>query len=343
MTTLFPAHSRRAAMPANQNGPVAVDPAKLEAFVGKMLGDLGGAFTAPLVHLGDKLGLYRDLAKNGSATSMELAQRTGLAERYVREWLANQAASGYLAYDPPTRSYALLPEQAMVFADEDSPVFPEGAFDVAMSVAESLPRHEAAFRGGGGIAWGDHSACLFCAVERFFRPAYRSHLIGEWLPALDGVVGRLKSGGRVADVGCGHGASTVMIAEAFPEAEVVGFDSHAPSIEHANDLARRKGFDNLRFEVADAQSYRGAYDLIACVDSLHDMGDPVAAAWHARSRLAPGGTWMLVEPIAEGRWAEDRGAVDAPARLLGAIRQGGFARARVAARTPFNLVIEATA
>jgi trans-aconitate methyltransferase len=157
------------------------------------------------------------------------------------------------------------------------------------------------------------------------------------------VVERLKSGGRVADVGCGHGASTVMIAEAFPEAEVVGFDSHAPSIEHANDLARRKGFDNLRFEVADAQSYRGAYDLIACVDSLHDMGDPVAAAWHARSRLAPGGTWMLVEPIAEGRWAEDRGAVDAPARLLGAIRQGGFARARVAARTPFNLVIEATA
>jgi 2-polyprenyl-3-methyl-5-hydroxy-6-metoxy-1,4-benzoquinol methylase len=371
MTATFAVRSSHAAMPANRNAPSAVDPAKLEAFVGKMLGDLGGAFTAPLVHLGDKLGLYRDLAKNGSATSLELAQRTGLAERYVREWLANQAASGYVAYDPPTRSYALLPEQAMVFADEESPVFPEGAFDGATSVAESLPRHEAAFRSGEGIAWGDHSACLFCAVERFFRPVYRSHLIGEWLPALDGVVERLKNGGRVADVGCGHGASTVMIAEAFPEAEVVGFDSHAPSIEHAQDLARRKGLDNLRFEVADAQSYRGQYDLIAFFDSLHDMGDPVGAAAHAKSRLAPGGTWMLVEPFAEDRLEDNftpmgrlsyaastlacvpgaraqegglaLGAQAGPARLMGVIRQGGFARARVAARTPFNLVIEATA
>lgn len=375
MTTMTSAAHHATSRPANQNGPTGalaagVDPAKLDAFMDRMLADLGGAYTAPLVHLGDRLGLYRDLAERGPATALELAARTGLAERYLREWLANQAASGYLDYDPASGRFALPPEQAMVFAHEDSPVFLQGAFDMIMSIAASLPRHETAFRTGEGIAWGDHSACLFCAVERFFRPVYRSHLLDEWLPALDDVVDKLKRGGRVADIGCGHGASTVMIAEAFPEAEVVGFDSHTPSIAHADDLARAKRLANLRFEVADATSYGGRYDLIAFFDSLHDMGDPLGAALHVRSRLAPGGSWMVVEPFAKDR-TEDNftpvgrlayaastlacvpgalaqgelalGAQAGPSRLMGLMRRAGFGEVRIAAETPFNMVLEAKA
>lgn len=356
-----------------------VDPQRLDAFVGQMLDDLGGAFTAPLVHLGDRLGLYRDLAERGPATSAELAARTGLAERYLREWLSNQAASGYLDYEPASGRFTLPPEQAMVFADENSPMFMQGAFDMVISIVESLPRHEAAFRSGGGIPWGDHSACVFCAVERFFRPAYRSHLLADWLPALDGVVERLAKGGRVADVGCGHGTSTVMMAEAFPQSEFIGFDFHAPSIAHASDLARQKGLDNLRFEVADARTYGGQYDLIAFFDSLHDMGDPVGAAAHARSRLAADGVWMLVEPFARDRlednlnpigrlsyaastlgcvpgaiaqWTEQQrirgtghalGAQAGPEKLTAVIRQGGFRTCRVVAQDPFNMVLQAKA
>ena len=294
--------------------------------------------------------------------------QTGTHERYVREWLSSQAASGFVTYDAVADAFSLTPEQTAVLADEDSPVNMTGGFYSLAAVYAGEPRLVEAFKTGKGVLWGDHCTCLFCGTERFFRPGYRGHLVGEWLPALDGVVAKLERGARVADVGCGHGASTFIMAAAFPNSEFVGIDFHAELVAHANGHA--KAFANVRFEQARAQDYAGKdFDLVTMFDALHDMGDPVGAAAHVRKSLKPDGTLMLVEPQAGDSLAENLNpvgrsfyafstAICVPASLgqevgaaLGAqagekrlgevVRRGGFAKVRRAATTPFNMVLEA--
>jgi len=345
---------------------------KLMALLGKIVGDLGAAYSVPLVRLGEQLGLYAALRDHGPLTSPELAERTGCAERYVREWLANQAAGGYIEHDSAAASFALTPEQTAVFADPEGPLYMLGAFDNAVSGIENQPKVRAAFGTGEGVAWGDQASCMFCAVAKFFRPGYRANLIQNWLPALDGVVDRLKQGGRIADIGCGHGHSTLMMAEAFPNAEVTGYDFHGPSIAEANAHAVSHGLVNLRFEVATAKDFPGeAYDLVTYFDCLHDMGDPVGAVAHARRNLKAGGALMIVEPMAADTLAENLnpvgrlyyaastmiclptslaqeegaglGAQAGEAKLREVIQAGGLTRIRRAAETPFNMVLEARA
>ncbi len=349
----------------------AIDGARLERVVGQMLADLGGAYSVPLVRIGETHGLYRSLHEEGPATAGELAARLDLDERYVREWLGHQAASGYVAYDPADGRFTLPPEQAAVFADEDSPFFMMGAFDTVAAIMEGAPKVEAAFRTGEGVEWGDHGPCLFCAIARFFRPSYRESLVRDWLPAIDGAVDVLRAGGRVADVGCGHGHSTLMMAEAFPEAAFVGIDFHGGSIAAARAHADRHGLGNrVRFDVATAKAFDGGpYDLVTLFDCLHDMGDPVGACRHVRSQLAEDGRMMVVEPMAADRLEDDLhpigrlnyaastmicvptskaqevglalGATAGEARLSAVIREGGFSSVRRAAETPFNMVLEA--
>lgn len=355
---------------ATTSSPSA-DQGKLETLVGKMLGDLGAAFIVPLVRIGDKLGLYRALAEAGPVTSSELATRTSTAERYVREWLAAHAAAGYVEYDARTGRFAMTPEQIMVFADPENPTFMLGAFEVASANTIDAPKVAEAFRTGQGVGWHEHSQCLFSGVERFFRPGYNANLVQNWLPALDGVVEKLARGAKVADVGCGHGASTILMAKAFPNSTFIGFDNHAPSIERARTLAKEEDVgENVIFAVAGAKDFPGRdYDLIAFFDCLHDMGDPVGAAAHVRDALAVDGTWMIVEPFAGDR-VEDNlnpigrlyyaastmvctpaslaqevglglGAQAGEARLTKVLREGGFTRVRRAATTPFNLILQA--
>ncbi len=348
-----------------------IDETRLNAFLGQMVGDLGAAANAPLMLIGDKLGLYKALAATGPLSSTALAKQTGTAERFVREWLAAQAASGYIDYDAANDLYAIAPEQAMVLADDESPVFLAGLFEslYAMMVAE--PKIREAFRTGKGVGWHEHHPCLFSGTERFFRTGYRAHLVQEWLPALDGVVGKLERGATVADIGCGHGASTIIMAQAFPNSRFVGFDYHDASIARANEAAGEAGVsDAVRFEVASAQDYPGSnYDLVASFDCLHDMGDPVGAARHVLQTLAPDGTWMIVEPFANDQLADNLnpvgrlyyaastmlctpaslsqevglglGAQAGEARLRGVVEDGGFTRFRRATATPFNLILEA--
>jgi hypothetical protein len=268
-------------------------------FMGKMLNDAGAAMSGALVVIGDKLGLYKSLAA-GPLTAGALAHRTGTAERYVREWLAAQAASGYITYEPATEQYAMTEEQVLALADEKSSVCMLGLFEVIASLFKDEPKLTEAFQTGKGVGWHEHSGCLFRGTERFFRPGYAAHLVSEWLPALDGVVEKLKRGARVADVGCGHGASTILMAEAFPNSSFTGFDYHAPSIARAREAAEQAGVSNrCHFDVADSRRFPGAgYDLVAFFDCLHDMGDPVGAARHVLESLDPGGTWLIVEPQA---------------------------------------------
>jgi SAM-dependent methyltransferase len=343
----------------------------LQQFVGQVIADLGGAFSLGLVRIGTALGLYRTLHEQGPMTSVELAKATGLAERYVREWLSHHAASNYVTYDPVTRRFTLPPEQAAVLADEESPVYLADAFECAAAYVENQPKVQAAFTTGGGVGWGDQSTCLFCAVARFFRPGYHANVIQNWLPALDNVVDKLERGARVADVGCGHGYSTLMMAEAFPNSEFVGFDFHPASIEEAHRHARDHGVaDNVRFDVSSAKEYRGRdYDLVTSFDCLHDMGDPVGAARHVHRSLKPDGTWMIVEPFAHDALEDNLNPVGrlyyaastlvcVPASLdqevgaaLGAqagegklrevVTSGGFRHFRRATETPFNLILEA--
>lgn len=347
------------------------DEAKLHQFVGQMLGDLGGAASVAMVRIGDALGLYKALNEKGPMDSGELAATVGGSERYIREWLAHQAASSYLAYDPATRKFTLPPEQAMVFAIDDSPVYLIGAFDLMASMIENQPKVEAAFRTGGGVAWGDQGTCMFCAVARFFRPGYHNNLVSGWLPALDGVVPKLEQGAKVADVGCGHGWSTVMMGAAFPNSHFVGYDFHPASIEAARAHAAAHGVTgNVSFEVGTAQDFAGSgFDLVTCFDCLHDMGDPAGAAAHVRQTLKPDGTWMVVEPIAGdaleanlnpvGRiyyagstmicvptsLAQDVGAAlgaqAGEAKLREVITSGGFNSVHRATETPFNMILEA--
>jgi SAM-dependent methyltransferase len=348
-----------------------VDDAKLHVFVGKMLGDLGGAMSVPTVRLGFRLGLFDALAK-APATAPELARRAGgLHERYVREWALAQAASGYVDFDPDTDSFSLSPEQAMVFVDRSSPVYLAGAFEIVAAMIEAEPKVETCFRNGTGVRWGDHAGCLFCATGAFFRPGYVNNIVQAWIPALDGVEQRLRSGAKVADVGCGVGFSTLLMAEAYPESRFVGFDFHEPSIEEARHHADNHGLgDRVRFEVAKAKEIaEDGFDLITMYDCLHDMGDPRGCAAHMRQMLAPGGSWMIVEPIAGDAPADNMnpvgrlfynastmicvptsldqevgaalGAQAGEAKLTQIIRESGFDSVRRATEGPFNMVLEA--
>ena len=355
--------------PMSTNG--AVDEAKLNDFMGKAVGDMGAAMNAALVLLGDELGLYKAMAGAGALTATQLAEKTGTFPRYVREWLAAQAASGYVTYDAADDTFTLPPEQAMALAEEGSPVFIPGAFQVIRSVMLDEPLVRDAFKSGKGVGWHEHSPGLFQGTERFFRPGYAAHLTSEWIPALEGVEEKLERGGRVADVGCGHGASTILMAQAYPKSRFFGFDYHEPSIEIARMTAEMAGVqDRVTFESAPSKSYPGVdYDLVAFFDCLHDMGDPVGAARHVRETLAPDGTWMLVEPFAHDRLEENLnpigrvfyaastmictpasraqetglalGAQAGEARLREVVTRGGFNRFRRATETPFNLILEA--
>lgn len=346
-----------------------IDETKLNDLVGRVLGDLGGAVSVPLVRMGDALGLYKALKENGPTTADRLASATGCAPRYIREWLAAQAASGYVQHE--NGQFSLTPEQTFVFAEPDSPVNLIGAFDIAAAVVDNQPKVEVAFKTGRGVAWGDQAGCLFCAVARMFRPGYLNALVQEWLPALNGMVDRLKTGATVADVGCGHGVSTLLMAEAFPNSRFTGYDFHPGSIAAATAHARAHGLQNLSFEVGTAQDFAGRdFDLVTCFDCLHDMGDPEGAAKHIRKTLKADGAWMVVEPMA-GDTLEDNlnpigrlyysastmicvptslaqdvglalGAQAGEKRLTEVIRAGGFRNVRRAAQTPFNMVLEAT-
>lgn len=344
--------------------------AKLNELLGKMVMELGAAWTGASVIIGDQLGLYGALAAKGPLTSTELAQQTGTAERYVREWLATQAASGFIDYDSQTARFHLSPEQALVFADPTSPALMTGGFYSLQAVYESVPRLTEAFRSGHGVGWGDHCNCLFCGTEKFFAPGYRMNIVANWLPALEGVVAKLQQGATVADVGCGHGISTVLMAQAFPNSHFYGYDYHAPSIARAREAAAEAQVSNVTFAVAKAKEYPNQqYDLVTVFDALHDMGDPVGAAAHVRSTLKPDGVWMLVEPNAQDDLAGNLnpvgrafyassalvcvpaslsqevglalGAQAGEAKLRQVVTQGGFTRVRRATETPFNMILEA--
>ena len=346
-----------------------LDEARLNNLLGTMVNELGAAATGALVVIGDRLGLYRTLAKLGPMRAEELATRTGTTERYVREWLSNQAASGYVSYDAGSQRFFMDAEQAAVFADPESPAQMTGGYYSITSIYKGLDRLSDCFTRGGGIGWGDHDGCLFCGVAKFFRPTYKGNLLQEWLPSLNGVVDKLERGALVADVGCGYGSSTLLMAEAFPRSTFIGYDFHAHSIEHAREEAERAGLTNLRFEIASAKNFPGHdYDLICFFDCLHDMGDPAGAARHVKQALHTDGTWMIVEPRA-GDTLEDNlnpvgrayyafstaictptslsqevgtalGAQAGSKRLKAIVRGAGFGHCRKAAETAFNVVLE---
>jgi 2-polyprenyl-3-methyl-5-hydroxy-6-metoxy-1,4-benzoquinol methylase len=350
---------------------MAIDGEKLNAFLGKAIVDFGATFNAALIRIGDRLGLYKAMAAGGPQTSEELAKKTGTAERYIREWLSAQAAGGYVTYDPANKKFHLSEEQAFAMADENSPAFLPGAFQVALASVKAEDQIAERFKTGKGMGWHEHHPELFVGTERFFRPGYAANLIGAWIPALEGVDAKLKRGGRVADIGCGLGASTVLMAKSYPKSEFVGFDYHDKSIETAKQRAKEAGVgDRIKFEVAKAKDYPGKdYDFVTFFDCLHDMGDPAGAAAHVRSSLAKDGTWMIVEPNA-GDKLEDNlhpigrafygastllctpaslsqevglalGAQAGEKRLREVVTSGGFTRFRRATQTPFNLIFEA--
>jgi SAM-dependent methyltransferase len=348
-----------------------IDRTKLDGLVTRAVGDLSAGYGGVMVSLGNRLGLYKAMAGAGPLSSSELAKRAKCAERYVREWLNSQVAGGYVAYHAVSGTYELTPEQAFVLADEDSPVFIPNAWAVPASMWSDEDKAVEAFRTGKGIPWGDHDGRLYCGVAAFYRNAYRGSLVPEWLPALDGVVEKLKAGALVADVGCGHGHSTTLMAEAFPASRFYGFDAHGESVAEAQRLAKEAGVaKRATFAQARADDYPGTgYDLICFFDCLHDLGDPVAAATHAAKALAPDGTVMLVEPFANDRMEDNispvarlyyaastticcahaisegghtvLGAQAGEARLADVFREAGFTRFRRALETPFNLVLEA--
>jgi SAM-dependent methyltransferase len=350
----------------------ALDPERVQAFAAQVFGDLGAAVSGALVHLGDRLGLFKGLA-HGPATPAQLAARTGTAERYVREWLGNQAASGYVRYDAALGTYSLPAEHAAVLADERSHFFLAGGFETTVATYRIVDRLEHAFRTGEGVGWHEHDHRLFCGCERFFAPAYRKHLVADWIPSLPGLVEKMRAGARVADVGCGHGMSTILMAQAFPRSQFTGFDSHEASVRTARQRAQEAGVGAVvTFECAPAAAFPGrGYDLITFFDCLHDMGDPTAAAAHARQALAPGGRLMLIEPMAGDRAEHNHnpvgrayygfstlvctpaslaqpgraalGAQAGEARLREVLARAGFTTVRRAMATPFNLILEAHA
>jgi SAM-dependent methyltransferase len=345
-----------------------VDEARLEQFLGQAVTDMGAAINGVLVMIGAELGLWEAMDGAGPLTPAELAERTGVRERYLREWLAAQAASGYVEYDAAGGTFTLPPEQAMAFAMPDSPVYLVGGYHIIGSLFKDRPRLTERFRAGEGFGWHEHDPELFLGTEQFFRPGYRTHLVAEWIPALDGVEAKLRAGATVADVGCGHGVSTVLMAKAFPGSAIHGFDYHAGSIERAT--AAGEEVPNADFQVASALDYPGeGYDLVCFFDCLHDMGDPVGALRHTREVLDADGTVMLVEPYANDTLTDNLnpvgriyyaastvictpsslsqdvalglGAQAGETRLREVLEAGGFSHVRRAAETPFNLVLEA--
>ena len=344
------------------------DAVKLGAFMEKAVMDMGAAMHATLVVIGDKLGLYRAMAGAGWMTPSELAAKTRTTERYVREWLNANAASGYVHYDAVTQRFELPPEQAFALTVQDLP----GAFHIISSCFKDEPKITQAFKTGEGVGWHEHDANLFFGTERFFRPNYQNNLLSAWIPALEGVASKLSAGAAVADVGCGHGASTILMANAFPKSRFFGFDYHSGSIEYARHIAGRDGLlDQITFEVSSSKSYPGesSYDLVTFFDCLHDMGDPIGAARHVRSTLKPDGTWMIVEPFAHDHPEQNHnpvgriyysastmictpaslaqevgaglGAQAGEERIRAVVTAAGFTRFRRAAETAFNLVFEA--
>jgi SAM-dependent methyltransferase len=347
-----------------------LDETRLNTLLGKMITELGAAANGALILIGDKLDLYKTLAKEGPLTSEELAQASGTSERYIREWLSAQAASGYIEYDKEAKKFYMLPEQTAVLGDENSPALMTGGFYSVSSIYHDEPKLAEAFKTGQGVSWEDHNNCLFCGVEKFFRPSYKSSLLQSWLPALDGVIDKLKEGIKVADVGCGHGISTLILAEAFPNSYFIGYDFHEKSIEHAREIARKSELKNISFEVADAKSYpQTKYSLITFFDCLHDMGDPVGAAQYALNALDENGSCMIIEPFAHDELHENfnplgrayyafstaictpnalsqdyafaLGSQAGKKRITDVLLKGGFGNVKVALETPFNFIFEA--
>jgi SAM-dependent methyltransferase len=347
---------------------MSIDQAALGQFLGQFVGDLGATISAPLLILGDRLGLYKALAAHGPQTPAALAEHTGCSEAYLRPWLLNQAAGGYVTADASATTFWLTPEQAFCLADEDSPAFLPGGIVVALSTVHDVDKVEECFRTGAGLGWHEHHDSLYAGTERFFRPGYVGNLVGSWLPALDGVTDKLAAGARVADVGCGHGASTILMAEAYPASSFAGFDYHEASVATARKRAADAGVaDRVSFEVAGAAEFPGSYDLVAFFDCLHDMGDPLGAARQAHDAIGPEGTLMVVEPFAGDSDADNLNPVGrvfygastticTPSGLLGGgiglgsqvsdatwaalLGEAGFTRFRRAAETPFNRVFE---
>lgn len=350
--------------------PAPINEDKMHDFLGKVVGDFGAALSSSLAYIGQKLGLYKELASAGSVTPAELATATGTNERYVREWLINQAASGYVEYDAASARYSLTPEQAAALTDESSPFYVGGGFYVIKAMTNAVNRIEGYFKNGGGMLWGEHDPDLFVGTERFFRPGYAAHLIASWIPALTGIEEKLKAGGKVADIGCGHGSSTIIMAQAYPNSRFWGFDNHQKSIETAQQRAKDAGVsDRVTFAVSNASELPDEqYDMVAFFDCLHDMGDPVGACKRAAEVLAPGGSALIVEPMAGNTVEENFNiigrtfsgastlcctsnslALDGPA--LGAVAPesairevvlaGGFKEFRRATETPFNRIFEA--
>jgi SAM-dependent methyltransferase len=348
----------------------ALDMDKLNAFIGQFVTDLGAAVHTGMVVIGEKLGLYKALA-TGPMTSAELAAKTDTDERYLREWLASQAAGGYIMYDAASNTFSLTEEQAFTLAKEDSPAYLPGAFELALGSLAAVPRIADSFRSGAGMGWHEHADGVFHGCEKFFRPGYAANLVSSWIPALTDVKAKLETGARVADVGCGKGASTLLMAKAFPKSRFFGFDYHDKSIEGARESAKHEGLaDRVTFEVSKAKEFPGKeYDLVAVFDCLHDMGDPVGAAKHVRQSLAKDGTWMIVEPFAKDELKDNLnpvgrvyysfstllctpcsrsqevglclGAQAGEARIREVVSFAGFTRFRRAAETPFNIVYEA--
>ena len=349
---------------------VEINEDKMNAFLGKVVGDLGASLSSVLGYIGQKLGLYAALANSDGLTPDELAAKTNTNERYVREWLINQASGDYVHYDPATGKYSMLPEQAVALTDEESPFYVGGGFHVVKAMVNAQPRIAEHFKDGGGMLWGEHDPDLFVGTERFFRPGYTAHLVGSWIPALTGIEDKLKDGATVADVGCGHGASTIIMAKAYPNSRFYGYDNHAASIENARAKAEAAGVaGRVQFEVASANDYPNkGYDLICFFDCLHDMGDPRGAAKHAAETLADGGSCLIVEPMA-GNTVEENfniigrtfsaastlcctsnslatggpalGAVATEDAIKDVVLSGGFSQFRRATETPFNRVFEA--
>jgi len=348
----------------------ALDMEKLNAFIGRFVGDLGAAVHAGMVVIGEKLGLYKVLA-TGPHSSAELAEKTQTDERYVREWLASQAAGGYITYDENSHKFSLTQEQAFALAKEDSPAYLPGAFELALGSLAAVPRIAESFRTGAGMGWHEHNDGVFHGCEKFFRPGYAANLVTSWIPALHDVQQKLEAGGRVADVGCGKGASTILMAKAFPNSQFFGFDYHDKSIEGARETAKREGVaDRVTFDVSKAKEFPGKdYDFVAVFDCLHDMGDPVGAASHVRQSLHKDGTWMIVEPFANNELKDNLnpvgrvyysfstllctpcsrsqevglclGAQAGEPRIRQVVTSAGFSRFRRATETPFNIVYEA--
>jgi ubiquinone/menaquinone biosynthesis C-methylase UbiE len=349
---------------------LAIDVDKLNAFIGKFVGDLGAAVHAGMVVIGDRLGLYKALASE-PMTSAELSAKTSTDERYVREWLSSQAAGGYVTYDEKTNKFSLTEEQAFALAMEDSPAYLPGAFQLALGSLAAVPRIAESFRSGAGMGWHEHDDGVFHGCEKFFRPGYAANLVTTWIPALTDVQRKLEAGARVADVGCGKGASTLLMAKAFPKSQFFGFDYHDVSIAGARESAKREGVsDRVTFEVAKAKEFPGKdYDFVAVFDCLHDMGDPVGAASHVLKSLRPDGTWMVVEPFANDELKDNLnpvgrvyysfstllctpcsrsqevglclGAQSGEKRIKEVVTSAGFSRFRRATETPFNIVYEA--